>query len=336
MKNLMRKFLKAAFWYLMFDGLILGYMGLIPGVQSAAAQTILSTTTLASAVTSSATTSFQLTSSTGVTAGATVLFIADTGNTGEAVFVNSVSSSGGYVSVTRGYQTLGAAAAHASGALVFIGSPSQFKTVQPRGSCTRSTASVLPVIAFGLAGTASTISDCIGGNWVTSSGDVSTYFRVNLPPLGSVAWSSVGTSTAIAAATSMYCTEIDVPYSKYVTGLGVLNGATAGGTDKHLVILYDGTGKQVANSAVAGVSTSGPNVFQTFAFTSPYYVVGPARYYACLQSNGTTDTVRMLATGTMDNTTTKAVTGQTFGTIAASFTVPTTFTTVVGPVWELY
>src|SRR5258708_35345423 len=50
MNKTLNKFLRAAFWCLMFDGLLLGYAGLIPGVDSVAAQTILSNTTLSSAV----------------------------------------------------------------------------------------------------------------------------------------------------------------------------------------------------------------------------------------------------------------------------------------------
>lgn len=298
------------------------------------AQTILTTTTLSTAITSTSATTITLTSATGVTAGSTVLYIADTGNSGEAVFVNSVS--GTNIGVTRGYQTLGRARTHASGAVVFVAPPAAINTVQPSGSCTRSNITYLPRISTGLGGVGTVISDCIGGVWVNSAtANLNTYFRVTLPPIGSVAYTSAGTNTAIASATSMYCTELDVPASKYVTGLGILNGATVG-TDKHLVILYDGTGNVLANSATAGATTSGASTWQTYAFTAPYYVVGPAKYYACVQSNGTTDTVRMLTTGTLDNITTKAVTGQTFGTIAATFTVPTTFTTVVGPYWELY
>lgn len=40
MNTTLRKFLKAAFWYLMFDALLLGYAGLLPGVQMAGAQQI--------------------------------------------------------------------------------------------------------------------------------------------------------------------------------------------------------------------------------------------------------------------------------------------------------
>lgn len=298
-------------------------------------QTILSTTTLSSAVANSSTTTLQLASTTGVIAGATVLFIADTGNSGEAVFVNSVASSGGYVGVTRGYQTLGAAAPHASGALVFVGPPFGFFTNQPRGSCTRASVLYLPAIAFGQMGSASTISDCVGGVWVTSSGDISKYFRVPLPLTGAVGLSTINTAGTTLAATTMYCTEIDVPYSKFATGLAVLNGSTVG-TDKHLVALYDATGNLLANSAVAGATSAGASTYQTYAFTTTYYVVGPAKYYACAQTNGTTDTIRMLVTGVSDTFTTKGVTAQTFGTVPATFTVPTTFTTAVGPYWELY
>lgn len=300
------------------------------------AQTILTMTTLASAVTSTSTTSIQLTSNSGLTAGASVIFIADTANSGEAMFVNSVSTSGGYIGVTRGYQTLGGAVTHLSGALVFIGPPYAFHYNPPRGSCTRSSILYLPDIAFSQESSVTYISDCIGGEWVNGSGigSASPFTTLQVTPC-STAYTSCGTSTAIASATSMYCSEIDVPFSKYVTGLGILNGATVG-TDKHLVILYDATGNLLANSATAGALSAGASTWQKYAFTTPFYIVGPAKYYGCVQSNGTTATEMMLTTGQEDNTTTKAVTGQTFGTIASSFTVPTTFTTAVGPYWELY
>ncbi|HEY1800085.1 MAG TPA: hypothetical protein VGG46_04045 [Terriglobales bacterium] len=306
---------------------------------SADAQTLLTTTTLSAAISSSATTHIVVASASGITAGSTVLYIADSGSTGEAVFVNAVN--GTTLTVQRGYQTLGSAAPHASGTVVFVGPAIAFSvTVQPTGSCSRTSIGInnnyLPVIAFGLVGQPTTINDCVGGQWVSSlsSLNANTFTAAQVTPC-STAYTSCGTNTAIAAATSMYCSEIDVRASKYVTGLGVLNGATVG-TDKHLVILYDGTGNLIANSATAGATTSGASTWQKYAFTTPYYVVGPAKYYACAQSNGTTDKLQMLTTGQGDNTTTKAVTGQVFGTIASTFTVPTTFTTVVGPYWELY
>jgi hypothetical protein len=300
---------------------------------SAFGQTILTTTTLSSAVTSSATTSLQLASSTGVTAGSTMLFIADTGNSGEAVFVNSVAATGGYVGVTRGVQSLGGAGTHASGALVFIGAPFAFATVQPSGSCTRSKVPYLPVIALGAIGTATSISDCVGGVWVSGITAGATMFRVPAPNPGGVLYTGVGTSTATVAGT-LYCTEIDLPFNKLLTGIGKMNGATAS-TDNHIVALYDATGNLVAKSAAAGVLAASASNYQTIAFTTSYYAVGPAQYFGCVQSNGTTATLNMVKTGMQDTYLTKSIAGV-FATIPATITVPTTFTTVVGPYLELY
>jgi hypothetical protein len=175
------------------------------------------------------------------------------------------------------------------------------------------------------------ISDCLGGKWVKGPLAPLTQFRVFNPNTGGTAYTSINTSGTTLAATTMYCTELDLPTNKLLTGLAVLNGTSADGTDKHLVALYDAGGNLLANSALAGAATSGASVFQQFAFTSPFFAVGPASYFACMQTNGTTNTVRMAVTGgSADNILTKGVTGQTFGTLAA-FTAPTTFTTAVGP-----
>ncbi len=106
------------------------------------------------------------------------------------------------------------------------------------------------------------------------------------------------------------------------------------GTDKHLVALLDSAGNVLATSALAGATSSGASTFQTYAFTSQYFAVGPAQYFACMQSNGTTDNIRMIPTGTQDTYLTTSKTGS-FGTIP-TITVPTTFTTAVGPYSFLY
>jgi len=116
--------------------------------------------------------------------------------------------------------------------------------------------------------------------------------------------------------------------------LAVLNGTSAA-TDLHLVALYDATGNLIANSALAGAVASGASTYQTYAFTTPYYVVGPAKYYACVQSNGTSATIRMLLTSVQDGVTTYSHTG-TFGTLINPITVPTTFSSAVGPYFQLY
>src|SRR5208337_700003 len=113
----------------------------------------------------------------------------------------------------------------------------------------------------------------------------------------------------------------DVPGNKLATGLGIMFGTTAGGTNLHLVALLDSSGNVVANSALAGATNSTASTYVNFAFTAKYLVVGPAQYFACTQSNGTSDTIRMLVTGTQDTYLTTSKTG-TFGTIP-TITVPT-------------
>jgi hypothetical protein len=146
----------------------------------------------------------------------------------------------------------------------------------------------------------------------------------------------LGTSTVTIAA-ELYCTEIDMPYSKLVTGIGIHMGATGNGTDAMIGALYDATGNPVAWSALAGTVPVGTNyVWAAFPFTAKYYVVGPGQYYGCVMSNGTGDYLDLIKTnfGDLEYTYKSAVAG-TFGTLP-TFTAPTQFTTVNGPWLYLY
>jgi hypothetical protein len=323
------------------------------------AQTVLTNTTLASAVgntVSSALTTgnlsvVNLASVTGVSAptpnagnvatistsgGATYLYV-------DRELMQVVSISGTSVTVIRGVGST-AAASHASGALVFVvpaaavanwGTPLGTTDWGPQGSCTRTNELYLPRIAF----TSGNISDCVGGQWITGDASQttrSTFYRASFPPIGAVAHTgAIGTSTATTAA-ELYCVEIDMPFSKLITGLAPHVGAT-GGTDKWIAALYDATGNLVANSTTAGTTVGGTAyAFQALPFTSPYYVVGPAQYFGCVQSNGTTATLDLVTTGTGDLLLTyKSASAGTFGTLP-SFTAPTGFTTLQGPWQYLY
>lgn len=148
-------------------------------------------------------------------------------------------------------------------------------------------------------------------------------------PIGSVAYGSFGNNTTLVAGTH-YCADVDVSRQLTVTAIGVLNGATAGGTDNHLVELFDGSGQLLGNSATAGVATTGTNAFQERSLLSNV-TIQPGLYFACVQSNGTTDTLRMQTTSTFVTTETKSIAGA-FGTVLNTITVPTTFTTNVGPI----
>lgn len=261
--------------------------------------------------------------------------------------------SGTTVNVIRGVGGTGAPS-HASGALVFIVPSQAFGSWSgggfeasaqgpsaPQGSCTRANELYLPRISF----SSGIISDCDGGQWVngdaaqtTRSGITGSTTAANgyrYPEPGGVAYTALQTNgTAPAANTQIECAEFDAPFNMYLSGLAPLNGTTVG-TDKHWVILYDSAGAVLANSAVAGATTSTASIYQKYNFLTPYYIVGPARYFACYGSNGTTDTIRHAVTGTNDNILGGAITGQVFGT-AAAIAAPTTFTTAKVPYFMVY
>lgn len=296
-------------------------------------QTVLTNTTLSSAITATGGPSGRLivvNSATGITAPVagdntkhTILYVDR-----EAMDVTAVS--GTTITVTRGFLHTGAAT-HASSAFVFV-IPAYLTTVFsqiPHGSCTRGNELALPRIEP----VSGTISDCNGGQWF--NGDASQTTRtlnnlLRLPDPGATALTALETAgTAPGAATEQYCTELDIPYSMVLTGMAVLNGTTVG-TDNHLVILYDSGGKVLANSAVAGALAAGASTYQKINFLNKYYAVGPARYFGCVQTNGTTATLRHAITAVNDNVLAGKITAQVFGTIAA-ITPPSTFTTALGP-----
>lgn len=329
-------------------------------------QTVLTTTTLSAAmpstVSSALTTGNQQIAVVASAAGIS----APTPNTGN-VYGTATSEAQSYLYVDRELMEVKAVsgttltvirgvggtsgASHASGALVFI-VPSNFFMAtggfaasaqgpgMPQGSCTRSNELYLPRIHF----PSGIISDCIGGQWI--QGDATQTQRVvgslSFPPVGAVLYTGLETNgTAFGAATTAYCQTVDLPYSKLVTGAGVIMGTTAGGSERKAIALYDTTGNLLANQPTGSsggfVPAATASVVAKAAFVTPYYAVGPARYFACVWSNGTSDTIRHTITGTFgDQSFTSAPTSQTFGTYPASITAPSSFTTAQGPYIVLY
>ena len=325
---------------------------------AAEAQQILANTTLASAVGNTFSTVLttgnlsvvNLTSVAGISAptpntgnialpatsgGATYLYV-------DRELMQVVSISGTSVYVIRGVGS-SAAASHAAGALTFIvpaaavanwaGVDYGMAPAVPEGSCTRSNELYLPRIQFN----SGIISDCLGGQWYTGDALQTTRLHSKVlyePNPGNVAYTTINTNGTTLVAGTLYCTEVQLPYSKLITGIAVLNGTPAN-TDNHLVALYDSGGTLLANSATSGVLAFGASLYQPINFTTPFYAVGPAQYFACVQSNGTTATIRMLVTGTQDQYLTTSKTG-TFGTLPTTITPPTSFTTAVGPLFGLF
>jgi hypothetical protein len=151
--------------------------------------------------------------------------------------------------------------------------------------------------------------------------------------LGSVALTTFETNGVAQVAGTMNLTEIYVPYAATWTGAGILNGTTVG-THNVLTALYGSNGVLLANSAVAGVLSANASVFQNIPYTSPI-PLPPGRYFLGFQYSGTTPTPRHLLAANGAGNITGTVAG-TFGTIPASITVPTTFTTAVGPICQMY
>ena len=313
--------------------LILSGLLLVAAMSHAQSCTVVGTacvvpnTTLSAAVgnTSSQNNTFRLASTTGIVANSTMLFIEGEMDSVEAVTATTVT-------VVRGVPT-SRVASHPSGAVVWYGPPSYFQfqvpVGYPAGSCTRSAALIVPYIDVGN----NIFSDCIGGIWVRGiSGQSVT--DVLAPDSGGTAYTSLNTNGTATVAGTLNCTELHVVSNKLATGLAIMFGTTAGGSDKHLVALLDSAGNVVATSALAGAVNSTASTYVKFAFTSQYLTVGPGQYFACTQSNGTSDTIRMLVTGTQDTYLTTSKTG-TFGTIP-TITVPTGFTTAVGEYAYLY
>lgn len=148
-------------------------------------------------------------------------------------------------------------------------------------------------------------------------------------PIGSVVYTSFGTSTASAAGGDTYITSISVGADMTVTNCNVLQGATVT-TDKWICVLYNAAGTVIATSAKAGVLTTTANTFLVLPLTAPINIQGPGRYYVGIQSNGATDTLRLVAASTFIDLLTTLTTG-TFATNPA-ITPPTTFTALNGPI----
>lgn len=131
---------------------------------------------------------------------------------------------------------------------------------------------------------------------------------------------TAGTDTA-GIATQLWVGELRVWKNVSLTGLSYLIGST-GGTDKVIVALYSSAGVLLANSALAGATVGTTATMQRVAFTT-LYPAGPGLYYVVVSTNGTTAKIRTQAFG---DTNAGVITGQVFGTLPATITVPTTFT----------
>jgi hypothetical protein len=138
---------------------------------------------------------------------------------------------------------------------------------------------------------------------------------------------TTGTDTT-PVITEEYVAEVFVPVNTLQTGIALLNGSAVAGNITG--ILYDSNGGIVANTAsTAAAGTAG---YQKVAFTAPVQLRGPAVYYIGIQNSSASNRLR---THILGNFGAAKKTGQTYGTLTA-LTPPTTFTTALGPIADLY
>lgn len=236
----------------------------------------------------------------------------------EAFAVTAINTATLVADVRRGVSGT-KAATHAAGVVAYAGTPDKFGSSDPSGSCVAAAQRVLPLVIPSTGH----IAACIDSQWAVFDPGVYAYKSAYYSaPLGSVAYGSVGTETTQVAGTS-FCANIDLPGSKLLTGLKVLNGATVG-TNKWRSYLYPHGGATVAaiaSSAAAGANTSGADALQALAFSATI-IVPPGRYWGCIQGNGATDKLRTVAASTFVDLLGDSFTG-TFGT-ALTLTPPTT------------
>ena len=129
--------------------------------------------------------------------------------------------------------------------------------------------------------------------------------------------------------TEVYIAEVTVPYNVTVTGVAVLNSSTLSGNLK--VGLANSAGTVVATSA--STANAGSAVYQLVPFTGTYAAVGPATYYVLTFYDNNTVRPNALTVGSCG---VAKQTGQTYATGFTTITPPTTFTTALGPVANLY
>lgn len=131
--------------------------------------------------------------------------------------------------------------------------------------------------------------------------------------------------------TETYRAEVWVPANCSSTGVAVFNGtAVAGNLTAYLI---SSTGAQVTGVLTASTAASGTTAYQLIPWTGgPFVIKGPATYWIAIQGNNSGGDLRTHTVGAYGA---DKQTGTTYGTLTVA-TSPTTFTTAVGPIANLY
>jgi len=170
-----------------------------------------------------------------------------------------------------------------------------------------------------------------GGTWRASGFTVSprTFHTGGMP----ARISTDGTNLSIVV-TELYVAEVFVPATCTLTGVSVFWGDATEGNAK--VMLFGSTGTRLALSASTDVSGHTVDAYSTrIPFSATYAAVGPATYYVGVICDTNTHRINTHVLGDFGA---GKITGLVYATEAgyATITVPTTFTTGLGPIASLY
>lgn len=153
-------------------------------------------------------------------------------------------------------------------------------------------------------------------------------------------------NTTPGATTEIYVAEMAVLWPCLTTGAAPFNGSDA--TDKTQVALFDVNGTILLSTA--DTQMSGTDAYQRIPWASEFIttpgtataitkavLLQPGTYYLAQNFNGTTSRFQTFAVGNFGaGKVTSAVYATAFHTTSLTLALPTTFTTVLGPVISLY
>jgi hypothetical protein len=139
---------------------------------------------------------------------------------------------------------------------------------------------------------------------------------------------TTGTDTT-PVVTEIYVARVFVAANMTLTGLALLNGSAAAGNIQGAI--YNSAGVLLGNTA--STAQSGTAAYQQVALTAPISLKGPATYYIAWSFSSTSARFR---THILGNFNAGKLTGQVYGTVPATITPPTTFTTGLGPISDTF
>lgn len=145
--------------------------------------------------------------------------------------------------------------------------------------------------------------------------------------------STEGTNLS-AVVTELYLAELFIPHNMTITGASVFWGDATEGNAK--VMLFSSSGARVGISASTDVSGFTADSYGSrIPFATPVAAYGPAPYYVGVICDNSGNRIN---THILGNFGAGKITGLVYATEAgyASVTVPTTFTTGLGPIATLY